>query len=62
MSGLPGPFPRGDDTAIAVGVRGVRKLDFRRSPNLPLPGILTMSVNLLPAAMPVDGRQITLAE
>jgi hypothetical protein len=39
----------------------VRKLDIRRSPNLPLPGILTMSVNLLPA-MPVDGRQITLAE
>jgi len=35
----------------------VRKLDFRRSPSLPLPGILTMSVNLLPAAMPVDGRQ-----
>jgi hypothetical protein len=26
-------------------------------PNLPLPGILTMSVNLLPAVTPVDGRQ-----
>jgi hypothetical protein len=26
-------------------------------PNLPLPGILTMSVNLLPAVPPVDGRQ-----
>jgi hypothetical protein len=40
----------------------VRKLDIRGSPNLPFPGILTMSVNLLPAAMPVDGRQITFAE
>ena len=35
----------------------MRKLDFRCSPSLPLPGILTMSVNSLPAAMPVDGRQ-----
>jgi len=35
----------------------MRKLEIRRSPNLPLPGILTMSVNLLPAPLPVDGRQ-----
>ena len=35
----------------------MRKLEIRRSPNLPLPGILTMSVNLLPAPRPVDGRQ-----
>jgi hypothetical protein len=35
----------------------VRKLEVRRSTNLPLPGILTMSVNLLPAPVPVDGRQ-----
>ena len=34
----------------------MRKLEIRPSPN-PLPGILTMSVNLLPAAPPVDGRQ-----
>ena len=35
----------------------MRKLESRPSPNLPLPGILTMSVNLLPASPPVDGRQ-----
>jgi hypothetical protein len=35
----------------------VRKLEARHSPNLPLPGILTMNVNLLPAPPPVDGRQ-----
>ena len=35
----------------------MRKLEVRRSTNLPLPGILTMSVNLLPAPVPVDGRQ-----
>jgi hypothetical protein len=38
----------------------VRKLEVRPSPN-PLPGILTMSVNLLPAASPVDGRQSATA-
>jgi hypothetical protein len=38
-------------------VFGVRKLEVRRSTNLPLPGILTMNVNLLPAPVPVDGRQ-----
>jgi hypothetical protein len=38
-------------------VREVRKLDGRHAPNLPLPGILTMSVNLLPAPLLVDGRQ-----
>src|SRR5690349_2233089 len=41
----------------AVGACGVRKLEVRRSTNLPLPGILTMNVNLLPAPVPVDGRQ-----
>jgi hypothetical protein len=35
----------------------VRKIETRRSPNPPLPGILSMSVNLLPASLPVDGRQ-----
>ena len=35
----------------------MRKLEGRLSPNLPLPGILTMNVNLLPASPPVDGRQ-----
>jgi len=34
----------------------VRKLESRHLPHPPLPGILTMSVNLLPAP-PVDGRQ-----
>jgi hypothetical protein len=40
-----------------VGVRAVRKLEIRLGPNPPLPGIFTMSVNLLPAPPPVDGRQ-----
>jgi hypothetical protein len=35
----------------------MRKLELRRAFGLPLPGILTMSVNLLPAPLPVDGRQ-----
>jgi hypothetical protein len=35
----------------------VRKFESRHAPNLPLPGILAMSVNLLPVAPPVDGRQ-----
>jgi hypothetical protein len=35
----------------------VRKLETRPTQSLPLPGILTMSVNLLPAAPPVDRRQ-----
>ena len=35
----------------------MRKLESRRASSLPLPGILTMSVNLLPAPLPVDGRQ-----
>ncbi len=35
----------------------MRKLESRRPSSLPLPGILTMSVNLLPAPLPVDGRQ-----
>jgi hypothetical protein len=33
----------------------VGELENRHSVDLPLPGILTMNVNLLPA--PVDGRQ-----
>ncbi len=35
----------------------MRKLETRRVSSLPLPGILTMSVNLLPVPPPVDGRQ-----
>jgi hypothetical protein len=35
----------------------MRKLEVRQASSPPLPGILTMSVNLLPAPLPVDGRQ-----
>ena len=35
----------------------MRKFESRPSVALPLPGILTMRLNLLPAAPPVDGRQ-----
>jgi hypothetical protein len=35
----------------------MRKIETRLSSSPPLPGILAMSVNLLPAAPPVDGRQ-----
>jgi hypothetical protein len=35
----------------------MRKLDLWASSHPPLPGILTMSVNLLPAVLLVDGRQ-----
>jgi hypothetical protein len=35
----------------------VRKLEHRPLSNLPLPGILAMSVRSLTAALPVDGRQ-----
>jgi hypothetical protein len=35
----------------------VRRPEAHLLPNLPLPGILTVSTNLLPAPMPVDGRQ-----
>ena len=35
----------------------MRKIETRLSFNPPLPGILAMSVNLLPAAAPVDGRR-----
>jgi hypothetical protein len=35
----------------------VRKYECRPLSNLPLPGILTMSVNALATALPVDGRQ-----
>ena len=35
----------------------MRKLECRPLSNLPLPGILTMSLNSLAAALPVDGRQ-----
>jgi hypothetical protein len=35
----------------------MRKIETRLSFSPPLPGILAMSVNLLPAAPPVDGRQ-----
>src|SRR5580704_2305150 len=35
----------------------MRKIEARFSSVVPLPGILTMSVNLLPAPLPVDGRQ-----
>jgi hypothetical protein len=38
-------------------VRAVRKLEAKPATNLPLPGILTMSVNLMPATPPVDRRQ-----
>jgi hypothetical protein len=39
----------------------MRKLQYRHSSNLPLPGILTMGVNLQPAAPPLDGRQSATA-
>jgi hypothetical protein len=39
----------------------VGKLETRRSPNLSLPGILSMSVNLMPALPPFDGRQSATA-
>src|ERR1700739_602283 len=39
----------------------MRKMDTRLSSALPLPGILTMSVNLLPATPPVEGRQAATA-
>jgi hypothetical protein len=35
----------------------MRKLEVRQASSPPLPGILTMSVNLLPAPLPVDRRQ-----
>ena len=35
----------------------MRKLEVRRSTNLPLPGILTMNLNLLAQSLPADGRQ-----
>lgn len=35
----------------------MRKLESPQASSLPLPGILTMSVNLLPAPPPIDGRQ-----
>jgi hypothetical protein len=35
----------------------MRRIETAVSTSLPLPGILSMSVNLLPAAPPVDGRQ-----
>jgi hypothetical protein len=35
----------------------MRKIETRLSSSPPLPGILAMSVNLLPVAPPVDGRQ-----
>jgi hypothetical protein len=35
----------------------MRKFEGRQASSLPLPGILSMSVNLLPAPLPVDGRQ-----
>jgi hypothetical protein len=35
----------------------VRKLEHRPLANLPLPGILAMSVRSLTAALPIDGRQ-----
>jgi hypothetical protein len=41
---------------VQSGEYGVRKLGSGHSVNLTLPGILTMNVNLLPAA-PLDGRQ-----
>jgi hypothetical protein len=45
------------DSFALWGVRAVRKLENRLGPNPSLPGIFTMSVNLLPAPPPVDGRQ-----
>ena len=39
----------------------MRKVEPRYSSAVPLPGILTMSVNLLPASPPVDGRQSATA-
>src|SRR4029079_14366531 len=44
-----------------VGWRQMRKIEARLSSAFPLPGILTMSVNLLPAPPPVDGRQSATA-
>jgi hypothetical protein len=35
----------------------MRKIETGLWSSLPLPGILSMSVNLLPAAPPADGRQ-----
>jgi hypothetical protein len=55
-----GPQSRGDDGELSVAqseLCAVRKLESQRASSLPLPGILTMSVNLLPAPLPVDGRQ-----
>ena len=40
-----------------MGACGVRKLAFRPLSNLPLPGILAMSLASMAAAVPVDGRQ-----
>src|SRR5271163_2650437 len=39
----------------------MRKIETGLLSSLPLPGILSMSVNLLPAAPPVDGRQSATA-
>ena len=39
----------------------MRKIETRLASAFPLPGILSMSVNLLPAAPPVDGRQSATA-
>ena len=38
-------------------MRGVRKLACRPLSNLPLPGILTMSLTALASSVPIDGRQ-----
>ena len=50
MRGIAESVAQSECVACVSSKAGVR-------PNLPLPGILTMSVNLLPAAPPVDGRQ-----
>jgi hypothetical protein len=47
----------GHSPSFPVGVRGVPKLSSPALTNLPLPGILAMSLNSLAAAFPVDGRQ-----
>ena len=46
--------------SVAHGWPEMRKIEARFSSAFPLPGILTMSVNLLPAP-PVDGRQSATA-
>jgi hypothetical protein len=45
------------ESVAQSGLRDMRKIETGLWSSLPLPGILSMSVNLLPAVPPVDGRQ-----